>query len=245
VLAAAAAPPVAAPTTSTSSAAPKKKPNVFLFIVLALGAAGAFGALKLGLIGGHKGKFGAMPDRTPVPPPAAVEPPMPVKPAEPTPEEVFEKKREDAIALVQAWPPPAAKPSASCSPKASRRRTARSAPGWRTSSATTFSKSIFTLKSPAFPLKPSSSSASLADRSVTAHNAPAHDLLSGKSSSPKKARRKGKKGKGAGKKAAADDGAPMLQDILIVNPDDDKATPADQAPAERSRRPRSRRANPA
>ena len=95
--AAAAAPIAPPPVGDLAAAPPKKKPPVALLAlaVLALGAGAAF---KLGLIPGLSPKPRAFqPESKPLPPP-----PPPV-PKGPTPEELAEQAKQNAIALVRGW----------------------------------------------------------------------------------------------------------------------------------------------
>ena len=219
---------------------PKKNLKPLILVGVAVIAVVAFGALKLGLLGGKKRAApDAMPsapmaDRTPLPtPPAPVETPKQL-----TPEELAEQQKHDAIDLVKGWPLP---DGGSVGAKLETGAPQPSgAPPWMADKGKTgiFQVNFYAPKTADAAAQTYEFEVSLADKKVAAHNATAAALLSGRpavAQGKKSGKSRTAKPKIKPKPDASED-KPMLEDLLNISEEPTSAKP--QQVSAKSRKPK-------
>lgn len=221
------APPMSGDLTGKPPA--KKGPNVL--VLAAVGGVVLLGVgfkLKLIPMGGKKAGVAA--DRTPLPPPNAAAP-EPVVPKGPSPEELAEKAKKDAIEMVRQWPVPGGTQTLSQVLEPQSPEAGGLSP-WMAEQikegiyqVNFYAKSSKGMKTYEFEVNS-------AEHKVLAHNEPAASLLT-----PAKPAKGGKKKSGAAKpKEASARDEHVLEDLLQLPSDSGVApeapAPAAQAPAE-------------
>lgn len=224
-----ATPAAAAKPAATDAPAPapaKKKGAKLVLAGVALLAIGGAAAVKLGMVGGKK--HATLADTTPLPPPAA-----PVEPKGPTPEELLEQQKTQAIEAAKAFMLPDGTALSMKLEKVAPPAQDGGLNPWMADKIRdgAFQVNYYSPKDGKRPAQTFEFEVSIADGKVLARNAAAAGAMTAKTEVAEKPAKKGKVAKAPKikikPKAEPADDNPLLQDLLDVSEDPAPAKPQD------------------
>jgi hypothetical protein len=212
--------------------APKRNLKPVLLIVVALAAAGGFGAMKMGLLGGAKKApmpASPEPDRAPLPAPSLGEAPAPT--AE------LEQQKQQAIEILKAWPLPDGTVLGLVLESSNPPQGGTGLSPWMADKIRDglFQVNFYGQKTEQGGGMTYEFEVTLMDKRVTARNEPAAALLAPKAAPAPKGKGKAPKVKIKEKPAApAGDDKPLLEELLSVDENAPEPKPVKKAKARKA-----------